>query len=490
MPKKATVDDVATDNDVACYNPNMGSSDSQESTEKDSSDNQEDNDNNKKFIKIFSENDVLLPRAHNKNPPSDYSYTIHNLNYMKDRVGRKEAEEYYSLGSEERKSYVIKLIESIVEDKSFYKYNEILERYIIVEQSHVNTLVTERIRNINSESRFSAKKLAKPLSVGIKGTIFNTSDYVDKRSYTAFDKIYPNANIAKKTHKWNMFSMFHSLHQSFSIYLYNYSHRLEDHEMVHQCTKIKLIFPEFANCVLLTHGRLVHSGAESKEDGPLSFNWSHDVRMFSYLSSFKDDEKKRQLYTNFSENNKVVRDTFKVCPKKCSHCKSIKNTMCVNHDHYEEIDMSVYIDEYTKKKNGSKIMASHRQRSPTKLLGSMTKLGWEVHTGIQFSLSKYQMLLPQIRECVRGNGSAEWQGIGGTPRCAFKIDHLLADPNKKKIIDQLPVLTKAYDDVRDKVLKKIPYLGEHVEMQGRSLLANMAQIDEQQPHRDFKEIRK
>ena len=54
----------------------------------------------------------------------------------------------------------------------------------------------------------------------------------------------------------------------------------------------------------------------------------------------------------------------------------------------------------------------------------------------------------------------------------------------------MPILTKAYDDVCDKVLRKISYLGDHVEMEGRSLLANMAQVDEQQPHRDFKEIRK
>lgn len=530
---KALVEVVATvnkdlntpNNDFAQYNPDNRTSDSShqessdgdsidafftkhglndsedeediEKSDEDSSDNEEDNeklyhemDNNKKFTKIFSEKDVLLPRAKNKRPPSNYSYPIQSIKYMKDKIGEKEVNEYFSLNSGERNSYIMKLIESIVQDKTFYKYDEIIEKYIVVDQSHMNTLVTYKIRNHNSASRFNAKKYPKPTSVTNRGSIFNTAEYVDKRGYMAFDKIYPNVQVAKQTHKWNMFSMFHSLHQSFSIYLYNYSHRLEDNELVHQCTKIKLMFPEFANCILLIHGRLVHSGAESKEDGPLSFNWSHDVRMFSYLSSFKDHERKRELYTNFSENNKVVRHTFKVCPKNCSHCKSIRNTMCVNDDRYQEIDMGVYIDEYSKKRNGETIMATHKQRAPTKLLGSMTKLGWEVHTGIQFSLSKYQSLLPQIRECVRGNGSTEWQGIGGTSRCAFKIDHLLADPTKKKLIEQMPILTKAYDDVCDKVLRKISYLGDHVEMEGRSLLANMAQVDEQQPHRDFKEIRK
>jgi hypothetical protein len=447
-------------------------------------------DNNKKYAKIFSENDVLIPREKNRPPPLRYSYTVHNLNFMKDNVGKKQSNDYYSTPIEERKGFIIEMVETLVVSKRFYKYNEIVQDYIELDEAALNRYVTKRLRNIRSDLTLKSKKYDKSISVTNKGTDFNTADYVSKSSYMAFEKIYPKVKLAKKTRKWNMFSMFHSLYQSFSIYVYNYSHRLEDKEKVHRCTKVKLTFPEYANCVLIIHGRLVHSGAESKEDGPLSFNWSHDVRMFSYLSSFEKHEKKREIYTNFSENNKVVRDTFRLCGRNCGHCKSIDNTMCVNHDHYKEIDVGNYIKSHSKNNRAGAVMSSHVQRAPTKLLGNMKKLGWEVYTGVQFSLDKYQNLNAQLRGCVRGEGSTEWQGIGGTSRCAFKVDYLLSDPSKKKIIDNVPLITTAYNDIHNMVLKKIPCLGKCVVMEGRSLLANMDQVDEQTPHRDFKEIKK
>ena len=77
-----------------------------------------------------------------------------------------------------------------------------------------------------------------------------------------------------------------------------------------------------------------------------------------------------------------------------------------------------------------------------------------------------------------------------TARSAFKIDELLSDPSKKKLVLNCPLVTTSFDDIKTVVLKKIPYLGDNVKMHGRSLLANMGQVDEQQPHRDFKEIRK
>ena len=52
-------------------------------------------------------------------------------------------------------------------------------------------------------------------------------------------------------------------------------------------------------------------------------------------------------------------------------------------------------------------------------------LGWEVYTGVQFLLDKYQSLNAQLRDCVRGKGSKEWHGISGTSKSAFKIDQLL-----------------------------------------------------------------
>ena len=63
-----------------------------------------------KFTKIFDEDDVLILRIHNKKPPSNYYYTIHNENYMKQKVGKNESIEYYDIPPEARKGFVIKLV--------------------------------------------------------------------------------------------------------------------------------------------------------------------------------------------------------------------------------------------------------------------------------------------------------------------------------------------------------------------------------------------
>ena len=264
--------------------------------ENDSSDEEDnsDTDGNKKFKKIFTENDVLLPRGSNKKPPSEYSYTIHNLNYIRRMVGKKESKEYEACPTELKKGFILKLIESIIPGKTFYKYSEILTEYIPIDESEINFQVSQRLKNIKSDTVYKAKRSNKDVTPSKNNIKFNATEYTSHKNYMSFDQVYKGVKLATNTKKWNMFSMFHGLYQSFSIYLYNYSHRLEDKGLVHQCTKVKMTFPEFSNCILFTHGRLVHSGAESKEEGPLSFNWSHDVRAFSYLTSFETDEKKER----------------------------------------------------------------------------------------------------------------------------------------------------------------------------------------------------
>jgi hypothetical protein len=179
-----------------------------------------------------------------------------------------------------------------------------------------------------------------------------------------------------------------------------------------------------------------------------------------------------------------------MCKNNCTKCKNIRLTMATNHDNYSEIDVGYNLKNFKNNRRGATAMSSHKQRKPIRILGNMKQLGWEVYTGVQFSLSKYQNLQAQLRDCVRGRGSNDWHGIGGTNRSAFKIDDILADANKRKIMDDLPLIESIYNDIRNVVLKQVPYLKDNVKMEGRSLLANMGQVDEQVPHRDFKEIKK
>ena len=58
------------------------------------------------------------------------------------------------------------------------------------------------------------------------------------------------------------------------------------------------------------------------------------------FSSFCDNQNKRKIYTNFSQDNYVVIDTFSMCKKGCAHFKSFGNTMAINGDQYHESDIA------------------------------------------------------------------------------------------------------------------------------------------------------
>ena len=108
---------------------------------------------------------------------------------------------------------------------------------------------------------------------------------------------------------WAYLSLIHSLYSPFSLYVYVYSHRVRQAESsergprIHYGTRIKLNFPRNRYMFIIFHGRLVHSGAESRLLTDTSGQLSHDLRLFTYVKPHPD-RKKRTTSSNVAEHNK------------------------------------------------------------------------------------------------------------------------------------------------------------------------------------------
>ena len=289
-----------------------------------------------------------------------------------------------------------------------------------------------------------------------------------------------------QSQKWNFYSMFHSIYQPFSIVVYNYSHQLGNKETIHRSTRVVLRFPSNANCVLITHGRLVHSGAQSKLEGSSSFNTSHDLRMFAYLSNIKSRQKVNEIYTKSLAPDTIDTQTFRVCSSKCTKCKNNKMIDSKSTTDTSYIDVEHFIQSmYSTDTNRT----NRKQFPPKKILGDMDELGWEIYSGIDLTLIKHHLLQRHLQEAVIGKGKDAWSGINSTKRMALKLDKLLGE-GKTNITSSIPMVFNVFDDIMKGVLKQIPYLGKNTQYDGRALLGNFGILKEQQPHRDFQQIRK
>ena len=272
--------------------------------------------------------------------------------------------------------------------------------------------------------------------------------------------------------------------------MYNHSHKLQNNETKHKSTRLKINFPENANYVLIIHGRLVHSGAMSKMETNMSFNVSHDVRLFAYLSNLKNRVEADQLYQDHLEEGIVDRRTFNMCEvnaNQCERCKNVERVFRRKKISCEEINIQDYIDLHNCQKKRSR--TNMVQSATHKLVGDLDVFGWEVWTGLDTSLSDYQDLQRHLKILVLGNGKKFWNGIGSTPRKALKIDYLLGQPNTR-IVHSLRYMANLFDDIKNNILKKIPMLGDNINTDARAILSNFSEVTEQEPHRDFSSVKR
>lgn len=451
----------------------------------------------------FPQNAIILPYKYNsyaklKDPQAGYSYTKDNYKLYGLIVNSKEALNYYK--SLNKKGFIINFIDDNFKNKVVFEYNEDHKKYMPINNSRLNEVIKKRFDNLKGKFNIAIKKGTRKLPPTSNIPIGYDELGVDlpfqmrekhkgsiclRKFYTS---LYCNNILLTGHYKWNYYSMFHSLYQSFSTVLYNSSHKLDDNTIVHRCSRVKLNFPENANCSLIIHGRLVHSGAQSKTETKMSFNTSHDARLHAYLYNVSSRSELNNVYENHKKAETVDTSTFKLCNSNCPTCEKYRKLLKKDNIEYQEINIQDYID-YDNECRFKNQRTSYEQHATHKLLGDFDELGWEVWTGLDTSLSKYQDLQKHLKILVVGRGKSLWSGISSTKRKVLKIDKLLGEETQN-VNESLIYMTTVFDDIIKNILKYIPQLGDNVSMGTKAVLCNFGELDEQRAHRDFSSKKK
>jgi hypothetical protein len=451
------------------------------------------------IIFTFPENALILPGARNSyinltKKNSGYIYTDDNYKKYRQIVNLSLSLKYYN--SSNKKNFLIEFIDEIFETYLVYKFNDEEKKYMTIDKIEFYGILEKRLQSLKGHVKYNVKKgLCKSPLVSSKRT-FSSND-ISNDSYPfkfthdnedavqvskLYKSLYHNSSLLKGHDSWNFFSMFHSVYQSFSTVVYNSSHKRIDNGTVHRLSRSQLNFPQNANCLLLIHGRLVHSGSKSKKENKMSFNTSHDVRLFAYLSTLSSRSEHNTLYEQHLEPDTVDTSTFELCRDNCLICRERSKLIKKDNIEHEQINIQDYIDaEELLQKNQR---TTHLQPKSHKLLGDMDELGWEVWTGLDTSLPKYTDLQTHLSTFVHGRGKTLWSGISSTKRKALKIDQLLGEQTSN-IHDSLVYMTTIFDDIKEHVLEHIPHLGTNTTVGPRVILANFGELNEQMPHRDF-----
>ena len=450
---------------------------------------------------VFPSNAVILPRKNNKKigNQTNIVYTEANINRYSSIVNRISAVDFDR--TKNKKRFVMKFVQENFDDIPVYEYNEKKSIYEIVYEKELNLIVKKRLENLLS--RIGKKELQKlKASIGNKkqrqeveemrfytlsGSVYTSGSYTSKNNLSGFENLYEGREELPGYKDWNFYSMFHTGYQSFSFVVYNYSHRLKNGEVVHRTTRVKLVFPRNANCILIIHGRLVHSGSATKSESSSSFNASHDLRLFAYLSNLAKRQDRVSTYDDPLEQDTVDTATFRLCKEDCTKCQECELYRLKSQSDFETINIGDLLNANKSKFKRKKTCMT--QQTPQLVIGNMEELGWEVYTGIDTSFDKYQNLQSQFNEAVLGKGKDLWNGINNTKRMAFKIDKLLGEQNLV-MRTSMSLVFLLFKDILDFILKDIPYLGKDIQYDGRALLANFDYLLEQKPHRDFSQTKK
>ena len=319
----------------------------------------------------------------------------------------------------------------------------------------------------------------------------------DFRSNKTLDNVYTPENgyndFLKDYNKWNYFSMIHSVFQPFSLVVYNKSHKLTNDAIVHHCTRTNIHFPSSPNTFIIFHGRLVHSGAASSYESSDSFNIRRDIRLFSYLTKPLSEPTKRDSnearissrvakeYKSPLDEGEVDRSTYKMCQNgSCLTCNVFYSNIDKN---WDDLNLDRLIKNMEKKKN----VATSKDKVVS-IAGDLNELGWEVFTGYDVTNIKHLDMKQELEDVVINSHKKKynWHGIQDN-RKQMKIG-IETDPSSP---NKMSATIKVFQNIRDKYLTKVPVLGEHILMRSMSVLCNLGnhQIDEQDPHRDYKQVK-
>ena len=339
------------------------------------------------------------------------------------------------------------------------------------------------------------------------------------------EQLIPDIKVNKEVllQKWKDYSMIHSMWEPFNFIIYNGSHRIEDRSETHYMTRLKLVFPPFANMFVLFNGNLVHNGASSKsESSTYSMNWACDVRAFAYISTNSTERiRNSPIRTGFNDNNNEIRlrprahhdnnagvaTSYKGCISmppyennfdqiKCAICEKYKKSTqykCnVNAKIGSTYGYEVHLDKIY---YDWKIL--NKQKKPKKdqdnylipIVGNLEQDGWAVFEGVDIcnEVDRFKNLREDISDMIHLCPN-QWNNLqNGTGTNCGRMqrkmtEHHLIGSNGKK--EGLKSTVEYYKVILQERLKKI-YGFDNCEYTGMSLLYNKNQIKEQRPHKDY-----
>ena len=104
--------------------------------------------------------------------------------------------------------------------------------------------------------------------------------------------------------------MIHSLYESWDLIVYDQCHKLHGGNNIHQCTCIRLKFPEGKNLFVLFNGYLAHSGFNSIQEQSISlFNFKNSLRLFAYVDKYANiNDKNDDVLIRTRSNRSSISD--------------------------------------------------------------------------------------------------------------------------------------------------------------------------------------
>ena len=445
--------------------------------------------------KVIPNNAVVLPRRYNE----AYNKTLHSLtqyqiSYYKDTINEQQAFLYHKIEKEvDRTLFVNGIIRNKFTSTPVFRFDEPSQLFIKTEEVELFKKIRDRLVNIKAvQNRIKKRKYVTGCSTILKKELCTPKEFeyklTDYKANHHFKKIYINPTLMKNWRTWDYYSMYHSAFQSFSFIVYNYSHCLDDTQMVHRSTRLKLNFPALSNMLLITHGRLVHSESASKYEHNHSYNQSHDIRFFSELSNESIDTKKQavkaggrvtmsalaSMYTGNLREKGIDSRTFELCHSDCKRCSSITQK--------KELNLGCLIEERKRYAH-----THHLPEQPILICGDIYEFGWAVYRGIDLTLPRLQSGIDgDLRTIIEKKPKHMWHGIMNSERRVFDIEDQQESNDNHDVVN----ISNLFHEIRLNILSKLPFLGPNITFLKRSVIANFAKLEKQVPHRDFISVRK
>ena len=313
-------------------------------------------------------------------------------------------------------------------------------------------------------------------------------------------KFYSEHELFDNVPETNWYSCIHSLYESFQFILFDRSHQVKPNVPIHECTRIKLIFPNNVNMMLLFHGHLAHNGASSLYENDLqSFNYQNSLRLFSYVDKVSETNKVTNARVNTRSNGYHISKQSadgKIEHKgtrECNNCTRCMDFLNKNIKHWKyfgtrglghfSIDLLKCYNEAKKEKlkfdkSSKKRKLDSDSDEPLLIAGNLEKHGWAVYEGISVIDHDYPKLHDELCNSLDGRGFlSKWKTIhkdGG--ECQYLKIH--------EKLDKFKTLDTFFDKIELNIRRLNGFEKSGFQKPKRLILRNKGNTQEQEIHRD------